>query len=429
MGSMAPATDEPEAEAEQRSAGADGTPPGWAFGVARRPDEGHIGGVCAGIADRLGIDVTLVRLLAIAFAFTGPGVPVYLGAWILLPTAGDGGFESPDRSTSVLPETTTLVGGALVAVAALIVFDGWFGFDQGWVFPLGLMAVGGYLLLRDHPGRDDAGRDDSDYDPWASTPASTPASTTSPIADPPPPEPAATDTPSPFREVRPWWSDEVEPPADPPKPPEPGELDEEREGAWTSTDTLILGVVAVAAGVLALLHTNGVVEGGLPDVLATAVVVLGGLLVVTAWYGRARWLIAPAVGLTVVLSAATAVDIPLSGGVGERGVAPADAAAIEPYELAVGELRLDLTGLDADDLAALDGPVEAQIGLGSLQVTVPEDVTVAFRGRVAMGTVVIDGDEVGGGFDLDEQRTLGEGSPDVVLDLGLAVGEMEVSVE
>jgi phage shock protein C len=55
--------------------------------LTRDTDHGMLGGVCAGVADYLGIDVTLVRLLAVVGAVFGLGslVIAYVVAWILVP--------------------------------------------------------------------------------------------------------------------------------------------------------------------------------------------------------------------------------------------------------------------------------------------------------------------------------------------------------
>lgn len=46
-----------------------------------------LGGVCAGLADYAGLDVTLVRVLTVVATVLGAGslVIVYLALWILLP--------------------------------------------------------------------------------------------------------------------------------------------------------------------------------------------------------------------------------------------------------------------------------------------------------------------------------------------------------
>ncbi len=52
-----------------------------------RPQEGRkLAGVCQGIANYLGIDVTVVRLLLVlAIIFCGSGILAYIIAWIVMP--------------------------------------------------------------------------------------------------------------------------------------------------------------------------------------------------------------------------------------------------------------------------------------------------------------------------------------------------------
>ncbi|MHB1595363.1 MAG: PspC domain-containing protein [Streptosporangiaceae bacterium] len=59
--------------------------------VLVRPKEGRIiAGVCAGVADYLGVDVTIIRLvLAVLTIFTaGTGVLAYAAAWAVIPEEG-----------------------------------------------------------------------------------------------------------------------------------------------------------------------------------------------------------------------------------------------------------------------------------------------------------------------------------------------------
>jgi phage shock protein C len=55
-----------------------------------RPIHGRmLAGVAAGVADYLGIDVTIVRIvLAVLTVMGGAGVPVYLAGWLLIPEEG-----------------------------------------------------------------------------------------------------------------------------------------------------------------------------------------------------------------------------------------------------------------------------------------------------------------------------------------------------
>ena len=53
-----------------------------------RPREGRmVAGVCAGIADRWNLDITLVRIATVALTLiSGVGLAVYLAAWLLTPS-------------------------------------------------------------------------------------------------------------------------------------------------------------------------------------------------------------------------------------------------------------------------------------------------------------------------------------------------------
>jgi phage shock protein PspC (stress-responsive transcriptional regulator) len=57
--------------------------------LTRNRDDAMLGGVCAGVADHLGLDVTLVRILAVLGAVFGFGslVVAYVVAWMLMPEA------------------------------------------------------------------------------------------------------------------------------------------------------------------------------------------------------------------------------------------------------------------------------------------------------------------------------------------------------
>ncbi len=55
--------------------------------LSRPREDRKIAGVCAGFARYLGIDVTLVRLIAVVLALCPPsvGLIAYLVAWIIMP--------------------------------------------------------------------------------------------------------------------------------------------------------------------------------------------------------------------------------------------------------------------------------------------------------------------------------------------------------
>ena len=53
--------------------------------MVRRRDRRMIAGVCAAVADGLGLSTTLVRWAFVFFALFGVGEIVYLVLWVLLP--------------------------------------------------------------------------------------------------------------------------------------------------------------------------------------------------------------------------------------------------------------------------------------------------------------------------------------------------------
>jgi phage shock protein C len=57
--------------------------------LVRGTDDRMLGGVCSGIADYAGVDVTVVRLAAVVGAVLGLGslVVAYVVSWLLMPQA------------------------------------------------------------------------------------------------------------------------------------------------------------------------------------------------------------------------------------------------------------------------------------------------------------------------------------------------------
>lgn len=111
----------------------------------RRPAAGHIGGVCAGIAQRLGIDALLVRTAAIILALSlGIGVVVYAAAWLALPT--DDGRQSPlQRLLPGRQDVVRVLLALLMVVACIIVSQ-----TVGKLLPFGLfpaVVLGGLVWI------------------------------------------------------------------------------------------------------------------------------------------------------------------------------------------------------------------------------------------------------------------------------------------
>jgi signal transduction histidine kinase len=100
--------------------------------IARAERGGVVAGVCRGIADALGVDATLVRLIFALLAFaSGAGIVAYLGAWALLPAPGAG---APTRRRRIAG-TVLLVWSAILALRGL-------GLSDSLIVPLALAAAG-----------------------------------------------------------------------------------------------------------------------------------------------------------------------------------------------------------------------------------------------------------------------------------------------
>ena len=140
----------PQQEREDRSSALDGVYAALRRLPARRTDDAVLGGVCATVADRLGVAPIAVRAAAVLVALLGGvGVGIYLIAWTLLPdrtgrTHLEGGLrDGRGRSLVVL---------ALGALAALGVLGGGLSFLAA-ILPelvgvVALAAVGYWVWTR-----------------------------------------------------------------------------------------------------------------------------------------------------------------------------------------------------------------------------------------------------------------------------------------
>jgi phage shock protein PspC (stress-responsive transcriptional regulator) len=114
------------------------------LGVVRDRGTGWLGGVCAGLAHRLGVDPLLVRALAIVLVFAGGfGLVAYLVAWLILPDTL-GGIPLRDIGEGS-------VTGILLVVALVILLASGISFGErtwlgGWFVPLAAIAI--FFLVR-----------------------------------------------------------------------------------------------------------------------------------------------------------------------------------------------------------------------------------------------------------------------------------------
>ena len=101
-----------------------------------------VGGVCAGVAERLGVSTAVVRVATVVLALLGPALAIYLAAWLLLPDSEGGirlerAVRGGDASSIVL----------LVVTAVAILPDAGVHAQLGFL-PLILVGVLAWAIWR-----------------------------------------------------------------------------------------------------------------------------------------------------------------------------------------------------------------------------------------------------------------------------------------
>lgn len=368
--------------------------------VRRRTDNKWIGGVCSGLADRLGVDPVIIRAVLVLLSILGgAGIAFYLVAWALLPN---------DREEIVAQRA--LVHGdvgavVLLVLAALAVFGGsWWGHDSGWGFPWGLVITG--LLIwwlvqrsRSHPDADQRMGAGQPGMPYAARPVTPYA------ADP---------SPTPSRPV-------VTRPA------------RRRSGGPLMT-LVAIGLALVTYGILSWLAADLNWAGNHQTIaLAGALAAMGLVLVglgLAGWRAGFLAFVTVVLAITTWTSAVVPAGIHLGGRVGDVRWTPTTLGSEADYHLGAGKGILDLSGLPAEGLS--ESRIPAYVGLGELKVIVPDDLTVEVVGHVSLGEILLPedvGNEGQGGTDLTRTIVIGQGPTEVVVDAGVGIGSLTVVKE
>ncbi len=121
-----------------------------------------IDGICGGIAEYLGIDSSVVRLLLVAFSILsiGAGVIFYIIAMLVIPTKpasaeGAASVEEEKRMSNAGATATLVIGIIIVIIGVTLLFDYYdiFSFTSMWhsfgrlALPIVFILIGGALLL------------------------------------------------------------------------------------------------------------------------------------------------------------------------------------------------------------------------------------------------------------------------------------------
>lgn len=371
--------------------------------LRRSSADRKIAGVCGGLGRYLGVDPLLFRvLLPVLAIFGGVGLLIYLGGWLFLPADGDA--ASPVEAMLGRGQSSTS-GVTTVLLAAVGVLALAFVVDRPNVLLLAVVVVGVVLLLRRQP-------------PGALAAMAGPPGAVVNAPGTPPPAPFAPHGPYGI----PYGSPVPPPVPVPARPPR----------QRSPLGRIVLSAMLVLLGVLAAIDQVRGVSITAAAYAAAALAVVGAGLVVGAWFGHARWLIALGIGLCLVLGMATAAAHVTGFGKdsGNRRWAPATVQDINAgYRLGAGDATLDLTGVDFADASVT---TTVHLGAGQMRVVLPPDVDATVHASTGVGTLEVLGKHAEG-TGLRETVTdvgpdgAGGGSLTLFIDDG--IGDVEVTRE
>lgn len=222
--------------------------------------------------------------------------------------------------------------------------------------------------------------------------------------------------------------------AEPPPPPPPPRPRREKSALAAITFFLTLGVL----GLLGLLELSGATDISIAGYLATALVMLGAGLVVGAWFGRARSLIALGLMALLALPVGYVVDDwhPRHPVGTQVEWVPTSVDQLQPeYAISFGEGTLDLRQLD---LTGETAEIRVRVQGGEIVVLLPETGEVTVHTTIAVGSADVLGHHLAG---VSNQHTLtdsGQPSADdadpdrtdpgsLTLHLDVLIGNIEVT--
>ena len=331
----------------------------WFDSLYRSSDDKLLAGVCGGLARRMALPPLLVRIAFVLALFFGIGVPLYVIAWVVVPT---------DRGERLLGRgpVKDLVAVGLIAVSVVILLGTTDGIDVWSVAERSLpwlVILGGLALVMrraDSSKRNGSERYVAEREGQVPPPTATTSALSVPASQTIAPQQLGAQPPPMSRPVK----------VRSPRPkPVLGPL------TWCA--------VLVVVGVMAALATAGI-DPFTPGVIGAAALIVFGLgLTTSAWRGRARGLILPALALGLLLAGLAAIDTPvptLSTGF-DRTIAE-EADLPELLETGVGSSDLDLRSLELSS----DRTVRITQVAGDMTVVLPTDVTTRVTVDVEVGT-------------------------------------------
>jgi phage shock protein PspC (stress-responsive transcriptional regulator) len=366
------------------------------------PDGAKVGGVVSGLSRAYDFDLRTTRIATVVALFVLPPLwLVYIAAWVLLPDTPAAAQPVDVLLRDRRRRPLLVVLAALLVMAVLGAFGSWFLFDGA---PWGAMLIGVGVLL------------------WASTTGTFQRSSRSggapaqpgPDGTFPPPQPAGAGFATAAGTVT--AQHQAIPVEQLPRRPR------------RPITSIGVGVMVVWFAVVGI--GNGldwwntqdlwIIVVGLSIVLTSMLV---SIVVNRSWV--LPFLFFP---LLAVLVALCVSQPNLQGSGGDRTVIPATVDEAQTRQLmSTGTMTIDLTDLTLGDTPVR---VDAEVGMGRLQVLVPDDVDVVLLTDVGMGQAQVDDVQIDAGVRQTNRRTIDAAAPnpsgEVVLDLRVGMGQIDV---
>ncbi|HET8601934.1 MAG TPA: PspC domain-containing protein [Segeticoccus sp.] len=436
------------------------------LGLHRRRNDKWLGGVCSGLADRLGIDPLITRaafiLLGLIFGF---GVTLYLVAWVLL----------PDTEGEISAERALRDGDAgsvvLLVIAGLVLFSGfpWWWGNWGNGVPWGGLVILGLIVwwvwAHAHgraPGQPRRGETAEEWGrrvgdqaaQWGKRTGDRAAQWGQRMGDntaqwgqrfsertqewghaPAGREPGAgPSAPTPPRgpQGAPAWEPARPAPAVLPRRPR-------RRSVGFLGLVVAVGLGLVAYGGVQWANDYYGIPGNAWSVgIAAALGAVGLFLLVAGLAGRKGGFVSFVAGVGIIVALVASVaprSMSFSPEVTNRTWAPTTLTTDANYSLGAGQGVLDLSNVPADSLR--NRTVHASVNMGELRVIVPHDVTTAVDAHVGVGNIhvptsVAAGSGQGtdnGGVNADRRLTVGSGPTELTITADVGIGSVRVEKE
>jgi phage shock protein PspC (stress-responsive transcriptional regulator) len=358
-------------------------------GLTRVREGRWFAGVATGLARRLGVDPLVVRAGFILLSlFFGMGLALYLVVWLLM----------PDEDGALRIESALKYGDGgsifLLVVTGLSVFGGgpWWGNDLNGFRAVGLVAVvavGWWFVTQTDSGRG-LFRTGSGGASAASSAADGGRSTGNAAAQAGVSLAAPQGAPG-APGAAPFTAPVEAPVVTYPSAPVPAAYGKTRTvtpAVGFAGGLLVLGLAAVTGAALLSLGIGTGSQAGVA--FAGALGMLGLGLVVAGLAGRrAGWLTPFAIlGIAAtLLTMAVPKGLTVPFRMGDTNAVVTTLTGDDTYQVGLGQLHVDLTGAKYQDTPGTD-VVRATVGLGQLDIIVPEGVSVTVHATGRAGDFV-----------------------------------------